>query len=69
MARYRQRFVQDFEKIASPLTMLTRNGVEYIWMEEHNKIFKELKWRLIIVPKLEIPNNSGVVEVYSDASS
>ena len=52
LAGYYRRFVQDFSKIAAPLTKLTRKGEKYIWTEECASAFEELKNKLISAPIL-----------------
>jgi len=68
LAGYYRRFIQDFSKIAMPLTKLTRKGVKYVWSEECQKAFEELKKRLITAPILKMPTGSGDMVIYSDAS-
>jgi len=48
LARYYRRFMQDFSKIAAPLTKLTRKGEKYVWTEECASAFEELKNKLIL---------------------
>ena len=50
LAGYYQRFVEDFSKIAMPLTNLTRKAVKYEWTEICEQAFKELKKRLTSTP-------------------
>ena len=47
LAGYYRRFVQDFSRIAGPLTKLTQKGVKYVWTAECAAAFEELKNRLI----------------------
>lgn len=63
MAEYYRRFVYDFAKITSLLTKLIRKGVGYVWTEECEIVFEELKWRLTITPTLAIPNNSEGMKI------
>ncbi|KAL8148658.1 hypothetical protein AgCh_005865 [Apium graveolens] len=65
---YYQRFVQDFSKIATPLTKLTRKNEKFIWNEKYEEIFQELKKRLITAPILSLPDDQGNFVIYSDAS-
>ena len=55
LAGYYRRFVQDFSRIAAPLTRLTRKGERYIWTEECTAAFEQLKQRLISAPILRLP--------------
>ncbi|KAL6184764.1 hypothetical protein ACLB2K_046164 [Fragaria x ananassa] len=43
LAGYYLRFVQDFSKIAAPLTMLTKKGVKFKWSDQYEQSFQELK--------------------------
>ena len=68
LAGYCWRFMQDFSKIAAPLTKLTRMGEKYVWTEECAFAFEELKNKLITPPILKTPSGTGGMVLYSDAS-
>ena len=68
MAGYYKRFIQDFSKIATPLTKLTRKDEKFVWTEECASAFEELNKRLITAPVLKTPTGSGDMVIYSDAS-
>ncbi|XP_073133607.1 uncharacterized protein [Henckelia pumila] len=68
LAGYYRRFIQDFSKIALPLTSLTRKGVKFVWSEKCEKSFAELKERLMSAPVLAIFEATGRFVVYTDAS-
>ena len=68
LAGYYRRFVQDFSKIASSLTHLTKKGVDFVWTDECENSFAELKRRFISAPVLVSPDESGGLIVYTDAS-
>jgi transposase InsO family protein len=68
LAGYYRKFVQDFSRIAAPLTKLTRMGVKYKWSEECMAAFEELKNRLTTAPILKMPTGTGDMVIYSDAS-
>ncbi|XP_038876397.1 uncharacterized mitochondrial protein AtMg00860-like [Benincasa hispida] len=63
-----RRFVKDFSRIAAPLTQLTRKGAAFVWNEACEKIFQDLKQRLVSAPVLTVPDESGGFVIYSDAS-
>ncbi|KAL5539424.1 hypothetical protein UlMin_044282 [Ulmus minor] len=50
LAGYYRRFVEDFSRIAMPLTNLTRKNVKFEWNDACNDSFLELKKRLITAP-------------------
>ncbi|XP_073137120.1 uncharacterized protein [Henckelia pumila] len=68
LASYYRRFIQDFSKIALPLISLTRKGVKFVWSEQCEKIFAELKERQMTTLVLAIPEGTGCFVVYTDAS-
>ena len=45
-------WIQDYSKIARPLTELVRNNVDYLWNERRQQAFKELKHLITTAPVL-----------------
>nr|GEU61821.1 putative reverse transcriptase domain-containing protein [Tanacetum cinerariifolium] len=43
-------------------------GEKFVWNEEREKSFEELKQRLVSAPVLTLPSGSGGFQIYSDAS-
>nr|GFB92415.1 putative reverse transcriptase domain-containing protein [Tanacetum cinerariifolium] len=43
LAGYYRRFVEGFSRLALPLTKLMRKGEKFVWNEEREKSFEELK--------------------------
>ena len=43
LARYYKRFIEDFSRLAAPMTRLTRNEVKFEWNDLCEKAFQELK--------------------------
>src|SRR5262244_3217049 len=68
LAGYYRRFIQDFSSLASPLTNLTRKEVMFVWSEDCERNFQELKTRLTSALVLSLPDGSGGFVVYTDAS-
>nr|GEW88090.1 reverse transcriptase [Tanacetum cinerariifolium] len=68
LAGYYRRFVEGFSRLALPLTKLMRKGEKFVWNEEREKSFEELKQRLVLAPILTLPSGSGGFQIYSDAS-
>ncbi|XP_073133557.1 uncharacterized protein [Henckelia pumila] len=68
LAGYYSRFIQDFSKIALPLTLLTRKSVKFEWSNQCEKSFLELKEKLMTAPVLAIPKGIGRFIIYTDAS-
>ncbi|KAA0036669.1 Retrovirus-related Pol polyprotein from transposon 17.6 [Cucumis melo var. makuwa] len=65
---YYRQFVEDFSRIATPLTQLTRKGAPFVWSKACEDSFQNLKQMLITVPVLTVPDGSGSFVIYSDAS-
>ena len=68
LAGYYRRFVQDFSKIATPLTKLTRKNEKFEWNDKCEASFQELRKRLVTAPVLALPDEKGDFVIYSDAS-
>ena len=68
LAGYYRRFVQNFSKISSALTQQTKKSKPFAWTLACEQSFQELKKRLVTAPVLTVPDGSGNLVVYSDAS-
>ncbi|XP_074337594.1 uncharacterized protein LOC141674791 [Apium graveolens] len=68
LAGYYHRFVEGFSTIAMPLTQLTRKSNKFIWTDECETSFQELKKRLVTSPVLTLLSGLGSYVIYSDAS-
>ncbi|GKD06655.1 zinc finger, CCHC-type, retrotransposon gag domain protein [Tanacetum coccineum] len=68
LAGYYRRFIQDFFKIASSLTKLTRKNTHFEWSREQEEAFATLRKKLCEAPILVIPKGTEDMVVYSDAS-
>ncbi|KAJ9699024.1 hypothetical protein PVL29_007877 [Vitis rotundifolia] len=69
LAGYYRRFVEDFSRIAAPMTRLTRKGVKFDWNEEYENAFQELKRKLTTAPVLTAPISGELFTIYCDAST
>jgi len=68
LAGYYRRFIESFSKIAKPMTELLKKDTKFIWTEECEASFQELKKRLVTAPVLILPNIRKEFQVYCDAS-
>ncbi|KAJ9547869.1 hypothetical protein OSB04_020412 [Centaurea solstitialis] len=68
LAGYYRRFIQDFSKIAVPLTRLTKKSESYIWGSEQQMAFETLRQKLCEAPVLTLPKGVEDMTVYCDAS-
>ncbi|KAL0546159.1 hypothetical protein IC582_016065 [Cucumis melo] len=68
LAGYYRRFVENFSRIATPLTQLTRKGTPFVWSKACEDSFQNLKQKLVTAPVLTIPDGSDSFVIYSDAS-
>jgi hypothetical protein len=68
LASYYRRFVKGFSTLSGPLTALTKKNVRYVWSDECEASFQELKRRLVTAPVLTLPSSKEGFVVYSDAS-
>ncbi|GJY63181.1 putative reverse transcriptase domain-containing protein, partial [Tanacetum coccineum] len=65
---YYRRFIQDFSKIASSLTKLTKKNAPFVWGEEQEEAFVTLQRKLCETPILVLPYGTKDMVVYCDAS-
>ena len=68
LAGYYRRFIEDFSRLAAPMTKLTRKEVKFKWNDSCETAFQELKWRLTSAPILVVPERRQEYSVYCDAS-
>ncbi|GJT73013.1 reverse transcriptase domain-containing protein [Tanacetum coccineum] len=68
LAGYYQRFIENFSKIAKPLTLLTQKNKAYVWGDKQDEAFQILKEKLCNAPVLALPDGPDDFVVYCDAS-
>ncbi|KAI3712329.1 hypothetical protein L1987_70880 [Smallanthus sonchifolius] len=68
LAGYYRRFIEDFSRIALPMTKLTRKERKFVWGPEQESTFQLLKEKLTKAPILSLPDGTEDFVVYSDAS-
>ena len=56
LAGYYRRFIEDFSRLAAPMTRLTLKEVKFDWDERCEEVFQELKRRLTSAPILIVPD-------------
>ncbi|GJY37015.1 putative reverse transcriptase domain-containing protein [Tanacetum coccineum] len=65
---YYRRFIEDFSKIANPLTVLTHKSRTFDWGEEQENVFQTLKDKLCNTPVLALLDGPKDFVVYCDTS-
>lgn len=60
--------LSDFAKIAKPLTRLLKEGTEFIWTNEQETAFQQIKQYLISEPVLQYPDFTKEFTLITDAS-
>ncbi len=68
LASYCRRFVENFSKIARPLTNLLHKGVKFQWTDKCQESFQALKDKLTSAPVLAPPDTKKDFVIYCDAS-
>lgn len=69
LAGYYRRFIENFSKIAKPLTALTQKNKSYEWGSDQEEAFETLKQKLCNAPILALPEGNDDFVVYCDASN
>ncbi|KAI3827938.1 hypothetical protein L1987_02027 [Smallanthus sonchifolius] len=68
LAGYYRRFIENFSKIALPLTTLTQKDKKFDWTDKQESAFQLLKQKLCSAPILSLPEGIDNFVVYCDAS-
>jgi hypothetical protein len=68
LAGYYRRFIENFSKIAKPMTVLLKKEKKFKWTDDFEISFQELKKRLVSAPVLCLPDLEKEFQVYCDAS-
>nr|GEW47059.1 putative reverse transcriptase domain-containing protein [Tanacetum cinerariifolium] len=63
---YYRRFIENFSKIAKPLTLLTQKNNTYVWGDKQEESFRILKEKLCNVPVLALPDGPNDFVVIVD---
>ena len=63
-----RRFIKKFSKIAKPLYKLLEKDAKFVWDEDWQRSFEELKAYLTTAPIVRAPNWKLPFEVMCDAS-
>ena len=67
LAGYYRRFIEDFSRLAAPMTRLTRKEVKFDWDDRCQEAFQELKRRLTSAHILIVLDRGQGYTVYCDA--
>ena len=65
---YYRRFIEKISLLVASLTRFINKDVEFVWSEDCEASFVELKKRLTSAPVLTIPVPGGKLVVFTDAS-
>ena len=68
MVNFLSMFCPELQRLLKPIYDLTRKGGQYIWGEEQQEAFEEIKRRLVKAPVLHMPNCEGRFHLYSNTS-
>ena len=61
-------FCPELQKLLKPIFELTKKGRPFVWGDEQQKAFDEIKSRLLKLPILSMPDKRGGFLLYSDTS-
>ena len=68
MVNFVSIFCPELQKLMEPIYNLTKKGRQFIWGEEQQVAFEEIKSRLQKPPVLHLPDKKGRFQLYSDTS-
>ena len=61
-------FCPELQKLLRPIYELTKKTEKFVWTQEHQQCFTEIKKRLSEYPELHLPTTTGRFVLYSDTS-
>ena len=68
LAGYYHHFMNDFSRVAHPITSLQRKGKKFVWSDQCETTFNALKECLTCAPVLAVPNPVGDFMICTNAS-
>ena len=68
MINFLSIFCQDLQELVKPIYDLTRKERQFIWVQEQQTAFDQIKSRLQKPPILHSPDGMGRFHLYSDTS-
>ena len=68
MVNFLSMFCPELQRLLKPIYDLTRKGRPFIWGKEQQESYDEIKYWLIKLPVLHMPNKTGRFHLYSDTS-
>ena len=68
MVNFLSMLCPELQILLKPIYDLTRKGRLFIWGEEQQEAFEEIKRTLVKAPVLHMPNHDGRFHLYSDTS-
>ena len=68
MVNFVSIFCPELQKLLKPIYDLTTKGKQFLWEEEQQKAFDEIKCRLQRLPVLHLPDRHRRFQLYSDTS-
>ena len=68
LAGYYKRFIEDFSRLAAPMTRLTQKKVKFEWNDLCERVFQKLKKRLTSAPILIVLERGQRYTMYCGAS-
>ena len=69
MVNFLSMFCPELQNLSKPIYDLTRKGRQFLWGEEQQRAFEEIKHRLVRSPVLHLPNSTGRFHLYSGKST
>ena len=66
MVNFVSIFCPELQKLLKPIYDLTRKGRQFIWGEEQQRAFSDIKCRPQRPPGLHLPDRHGQFQLYSD---